>query len=99
MESRNFERKPVRTATSVVVVGEDGEKTYKAWSNDISPGGMRIVSCERIEGKDVRLSILLPGLAEQMVHGEIVNACETDHLKFRYSYGIRFLDISQKSAN
>lgn len=98
-ELRSFVRKPVRTQTSVVVLGENGRTTHKAWSNDISPGGMSLVSCEPIDGTEVLLSILLPGLADQLVRGRIVYTSESDHHQFRFNYGVQFVSVDKNEMS
>lgn len=95
---RAFDRVGMRTAVTVVT-DEPSSKVLKAWTDDLSPAGIRIVCEQKIEAEQAYFRVLIPGLSDQFFLGKTVRKETREIESFRgtpmymHSYGVQFLGL------
>ena len=70
----------------------------RAWSEDISATGARLITEEQIKGTRVWLKFIAPGQSECIIEADIVRAWLVNRNQFRtheklHSYGVRFVRL------
>lgn len=71
----------------------------KAWSDDLSPSGARLLTTEPINASEYYLRVILPGLKDKFFVGQTVRTSTSvqpllnadDQVLF--TYGVRFIGI------
>ena len=100
-DRRSHRRVGLRTTVTTIVRQEDDTpQAFKAWTNDISPSGVRILCSEELPCDDVCLRIVLPGFENRLVMGRITHrqksssdAHATQQQPSMHEYGIAFIDF------
>ena len=99
-ENREFERIGVRTAATAIIPYGPSWVACRAWTDDLSPGGARVLTERQITGQQFFIRVQLEGLSRQVFHCEIRRQGETltktlsDLSEInRYTYGVKFVGI------
>ncbi|MEW4526079.1 PilZ domain-containing protein [Maioricimonas sp. JC845] len=101
-DRREFNRTDFQTAVTAIHVtdnskGEQSVVTFRAWSQDISPAGARLITREPIDCQRLYLKFLLPEIGDRFIEAEIVNVGEevqktfSGNVRRMPAYGVRFL--------
>jgi CheY-like chemotaxis protein len=87
-----------RVLLSVAVEGDDKGNAFFCGSENISSSGL-LIETDRVISKNDRVTckFFLPGSEQIVVRGEVVRIMKRDSEKSANQYGIRFLEIDQKS--
>ena len=70
-ENREFERIGVRTAATAIIPYGPSWVACRAWTDDLSPGGARVLTERQITGQQFFIRVQLEGLSHQVFHCEI----------------------------
>ena len=97
-ESRAYQRVGVRTSVTIVT-RLPLIRTYRGWTDDLSPGGARILCEEDIREEELFLQVMLPGLKEHFFRGKVVR-CDLSVVpairggdRTLHAYGVQFIGI------
>jgi len=102
-EVRCSNRIGVRTPVVVYQCNPDGSMARaRAWTDDLSTGGVKLVTENRLKESPVYIRIMLPDLKDRVIACETVR--EDDAIlkrvensladRRRWSYGLRFVDVA-----
>ncbi len=102
INNRSFERISVRTFVKIVAASPP-HRVYKAWTDDLSPSGARILCEEEIQVPLLYLQVMIPELQDRFIVGDLVWADPAFLPRLRgsgtelHSYGVRFTGICEVS--
>ena len=92
---RAFDRASVRTSVTIIVQKPE-LRMVKAWTDDLSPAGARVICEERLLDESVMIRVMLPELKEHYFRAEVVRS-ELAELSIRrgamHGYGLKFVGI------
>ncbi|MBX3421564.1 MAG: PilZ domain-containing protein [Pirellulaceae bacterium] len=83
-----------------------GLRRSRAWTDDLSMVGARIVTEKPLESKELFLRIMLPDLKDQLIqcqvvreHQQVVHSLRNSRLDLERScYGVQFLGLADQSV-
>ncbi|MCA9133875.1 MAG: PilZ domain-containing protein [Planctomycetales bacterium] len=97
---RSFSRVGMRTMVTTITQPQGGApQVLKAWTDDISASGCRLLSRQAIATAEIRLRIILPGLAERFFCGRITRRGIEHNPSIGklgadvYVYGVEFVGV------
>jgi hypothetical protein len=100
VDNRISERVSLRTSVTTIARDADGRPiVYKAWTDDISLYGARLLCQQPIEADKICLRVVIPGMKERFLNGKIVRRSVVEPQTFlkqeseMHAYGVEFVGI------